>query len=403
MLVFRSANAERGMSNSPQADQLQKQLIQSMKQRGVLENPRIKAAFQTIPRHLFLPDYELDQVYQDHAIGIKQERGLVVSSSSQPTMMALMLDQMKLLPGHNVLEIGTATGYNAAIMQHIVGDDGHISTIEIEKDLARTASLHLQQVGMGRVNVVHADGVYGYAPRASYDRIVATVGVWDIPPTWLQQLKPDGRLIVPIWLDGVQVSAAFTPNADGSYLSTDNRPCEFVYLRGEAAGPNLRKQIGSTSLYVITDDIAQIDPAALHLLLSDDHTQETLGVLSKSDYWYGYQLYLMLNEPKDYIFAVYAVFGNQQAYGLEGNGIAVFAPASAVFMPFKDRGRVEVFAGTDAYLFAQAKVDEWVAVGRPGSGELRLRLIPIEQGEPQIKRGKLYTRKNHYLHVWLEA
>lgn len=391
------------MTNNPQPEQLQQHLIESMTQRGVLENPRVKEAFQSIPRHLFLPEFTPEQAYADHAIGIKQDRGMVISSSSQPTMMAIMLDQMELDRGHNVLEIGTATGYNAAIMQYMVGDDGHISTIEIEKDLARSASLHLQQVGMGRVNVIHADGVYGYAPRASYDRIVATVGVWDIPPTWLKQLKPDGRIVAPIWLDGVQVSAVFVPLDDGTYLSTDNRPCEFVYLRGEAAGPNLRKQIGSTSLYVIADAINEIDTAALHLLLSDDHTQETLGVLSKTDYWYGYQLYLMLNEPEEYIFAVYSVFGNQQAYGLEGNGIAIFAPASAVFMPYKERGRVEVYAGIDAYLFAQTKVDEWVALNRPSSHELCLRLIPMEHGVPQIEHGKLYKRKDHYLHVWLEA
>lgn len=395
-----------GMANNPQIDSLHKQLIQTMTQRGVLSNQRVKAAFESIPRHLFLPEVPLEQAYSDSAIGIKKDRGIVISSSSQPTMMAIMLTQLKLEPGHNVLEIGTATGYNAAIMQHIVGDRGHVTSVEIEKDLARSAITHLQNANMSHVNVVHADGVYGYPPRASFDRIVSTVGVWDIPPNWLHQLKPDGRLVVPIWLDGIQVSTAFTPTQAGTYVSYENRPCEFVYLRGEAAGPRMMKQVGSTSLYIVADEVDDIDTAALHLLLSDDHAREYLGqVLSQADYWYGFQLYLMLNEAEDTIFAVYSVAGTQQAYGLEGSGVAIFAAGSAAFLPYGERGAVEIYGGADAYLFAQDKFDEWNSLARPGVPQLRVRLIPkgTAAAAPTIERGKLYTRRFHYVHVWLEV
>jgi len=392
------------MANNPQIDALHQQLIQTMAKRGVLKDQRVKAAFESVPRHLFLPNVPLEQAYSDAAIGIKKDGGIVISSSSQPTMMAIMLSQLKLERGHNVLEIGTATGYNAAVMQHIVGDHGHVTSVEIEKDLAYSAITHLQNASMSRVNVVHADGVYGYSPRASFDRIVATVGVWDVPPNWLQQLKPDGRLVVPIWLDGVQVSTAFMPEKDGSYLSYENRPCEFVYLRGEAAGPRMTKQVGSTSLYIIADEVEEIDTAALHLLLSDDHAREYLGqVLSQTDFWYGFQLYLMLNEAEDTIFAVYSVAGTQQAYGLEGNGAAIFAAGSAAFLPYAERGAVEVYGGADAYLVAQDQFDEWDRLARPGVPQLRVRLIPKDGAPPQIQRGKLYTRRFHYVHVWLEV
>ena len=102
-------------------------------------------------------------------------------------------------------------------------------------------------------------------------------GVWDIPRHWLQQLRDDGRLVAPIWLDGVQVSASFVAQGDGAYVSVDNRPCAFVYLQGHAAGPRLRNKVGSTSLVVLADDVDKVDTAALHLLLSERNRMAPIG------------------------------------------------------------------------------------------------------------------------------
>ena len=282
-----------------------------------------------------------------------------------------------------------------------MGSNGHVTSLEIDNDLASQAQDNLRNAGYANVVVVNADAANGYSPRAQYDRIVSTVGVWDVPSRWLAQLKPHGRLTVPIWLDGVQVSANFVAQSDGTYLSVDNRPCAFVYLQGIAAGPKVRKQVGSTSMVILADEVDKIDTASLHLLVSDDLEIHTLGShLKAEDYWYGFQLYLMLNEPEKFVFAVYAIPSEQKAYGMEGNGIFLFARTSVAFAGYRDGGSVYSFGGADAYLEMQSHFNRWIELDRPQSDHLRLRLIPITSDAPDITQGKIYTRKEHYLHVW---
>ena len=368
-------------------------------------SPEVVAAFRAVPRHLFLPDLPLDVVYQDRAIPLKRdENGLVISSSSQPTMMAIMLDQLQIQPGDNLLEIGTASGYNAAIMRHLADVNGRVTSIELEKDLVSNARRNLANAHAPDVVIVHADGARGYAPRAAYDRILATVGVWDVPPTWWTQLKPRGRLVVPIWLDGVQVSAAFVEAEDGTYVSADNRPCSFVYLRGESAGPSMWLQIRSTNLYILSDELEKIDTAALTSLLRHDHDACYFEPpLTAQDYYSGYQLFMMLNEPEDFIFATYMVIEGQKAFGMEGNGIALIGTATASFTPYLDRGGAHCFGGVEAFLIMQDALDRWHAEGEPGADQLRLRLIPKSMGKPQTTEGRLFERRDHFLHAWIAS
>lgn len=389
------------MDNST-IEQLHQLLVEQLRQKHLLDNPSVDKAFTSIPRHLFLPHLPPEQAYQDNAIALKHATsGETLSSSSQPTMMALMFKQAELEQGMNVLEIGTASGYNAALMKYIVGPAGHVTTLEIDNDLAEQAQDNLRNAGYADVLVVNTDAVNGYSPRAQYDRIIATVGVWDVPRKWTQQLKSNGRLTVPIWLDGVQVSAAFTPQQDGTYISTDNRPCAFVYLRGSAAGPQVRKQVGSTSLLILADEVNKIDTASLHLVLSDDLEIHPLGShLKTEDFWNGFQLYLMLHEPEKFVFAVYAIPPERKAYGMEGNGIMLFARNSVAFAGYHDGGKVHSFGGADAYLEMQSHFNDWISCGRPSSDNLRLRLIPVTLGKPDVSYGKIYTRKDHFLHVW---
>lgn len=388
--------------DKPTLEQFHDILVERLRHKHLLDDPSVDMAFSAIPRHLFLPHIQPEQAYQDNAIPIKiSPSGETLSSSSQPTMMALMFQQMELQQGMNVLEIGTASGYNAALMKHVVGTKGHVTSLEIDHDLANQARDNLTQAGYANVNVVNTDAINGYSPRAQYDRIISTVGVWDIPSNWTQQLRDEGRLIVPIWLDGIQVSATFIPQDDGTFLSTDNHPCAFVHLRGIAAGPRVQKQVGSTSMIILADNVSEIDTASLHLLLSDDLEIHTLGTYLKAeDYWYGFQLYLMLNEPKDCVFAVYAIPSNQKAYGMEGNGIVLFASASVTFAGYQAGGSVHSFGGADAFLEMQTQLQTWIALDRPANDRLRLRLIPIEMKEPEISQGKIYARKYHHLHVW---
>lgn len=390
------------MPEEKSIEQYQHELVESMKQRGAIQRHDVERAFRAIPRHLFLPNVPLERAYSDRAIPLKHDAGgLVVSSSSQPTMMSVMLHQMDPHPGQNILEIGTASGYNAALLKHIIGDGG-VTTVELDEDLVRQAEHNLWVSPVADVHVVHGDGAEGYAPHAPYDSIVSTVGVWDIPATWWHQLKPSGRLVVPLVLDGMQVSATFHPQADGTFLSSANHPCAFVYLRGNAAGPDFRRQVASTSLYILADQVSRIDTASLHLLLSDDHQYCDLDrPMAERDFWFAFQLYLMLDAPQEFVFAVYSIIENRQAYGMEGAGFALFAPGSAAFAGYGDRGRIHCFAGADAFLEMQTALDHWIDLGQPDMRALRVRMIPKALGKPPVQSGRLFERSEHYLHAWL--
>lgn len=385
--------------------QLRSQMIRAIWKEGTVPTPKLRDAFLEVPRHVFLPNLPVEKAYEDTSVPLKTNAsGMVTASVSQPTMMAIMLDQLQLKAGDNVLEIGTASGYNAAIMQYLVGDSGHVTTIEIDKELAEQAERNLIRANMGQVKVVHADGAVGYAPRAAYDHILATVGVWDIPPLWTKQLKDSGRIVAPIWIDGVQMSACFTKQPDGTLLSKDNRGCAFVYMQGADAMPDMRRQVASSALTIISDAVEAIDTVRLHTLLSDDSGICNLDSrLSPRQYWDGFQLYLMLNIPPNTHFVLYAVREDRNAYGLEKRGVALIMPTAAAFVPYHEMGVCHCFGGSDAYLHMQEALDAWDASGRPNAHLLRLRLIPKTQPKPDITHGKLYERRHHYLHAWLET
>ena len=123
-----------------------------------------------------------------------------ISSSSQPAMMAEMLELLELAPGQRVLEIGAGTGYNAAVVSQIVGPKGRVTTIDIDPEIAQRAKAALRKNG-SRVDVRHGDGRAGFAQGQPYDRIIVTASAEVVQPAWLEQLTEGGRIIVPLRLD----------------------------------------------------------------------------------------------------------------------------------------------------------------------------------------------------------
>ncbi len=376
-------------------------LIAALRQANLLDAPT-EAAFRAIPRAAFLPNFPPEEVYKDEAVPVKvDEDGTVLSSSSQPSMMAIMLRQLDLKPGHNVLEIGTGTGYNAALMQQIIGETGRVTSIEIDGTVAETARANLQRVAMGDVLVVEGDGALGYVPRANYDRIIATAGIWDVPSAWVRQLMPKGRLVAPMWLDCTEVSAAFTVQSDGSLTSDDNRMCAFLRLRGQASGPEVVTRIGTSSLYLGAS--ALIDSAAIHMLLSDDAQDSYLGVtLDQSEYWHSFLPYLVLHIPQDFTLIRYSVSKDAPAYGLSGNGFALMIPGSVCFLPIGGRGSARSYGGSDATLALEDALTAWERAGKPRQDRLRLCLMPKGAAKPQQGKVKVYPRRDHDMIAWME-
>ncbi len=387
-------------------DNLIKPLVAEIRRRGDLQDERVASVFAKVPRHLFLPGAPLEDVYAaDKSIELAHDpdTGAVTSASIMPTMVAQMLDLLQINEGDNVLEIGTGTGYTAALIRQLVGDSGSVTTMEIDRQTARHARDTFQRAGYSDINVVEGDGANGYAPRAAYDRIVSTVGVWDVPALWVRQLKPSGRLVIPIWLDGLQVIAAFEPGADGTLYAREAVPAMFVYMRGAMSGPRVQKFVGSTSLKIIADGVQEIDTAALQqLMMADPEKVYVTANLDKFDYWYGFIPFAMLHEPKGFVFALYTVAKDGIAYGLSGEGLALIGGASACFVPYYGLNEAHNYGGAEAYLEIEDLLAHWQKAERPGIAQLRMRLVPHCYEKPKTKIGKIYIRQVHYLHVWQE-
>ncbi len=232
-------------------------------------SPEMERAFANVPRHVFVPEVEPSAAYRDEAFVIKYgPDGLPVSSSSQPAMMAIMLDQLGLQPGHRVLEIGTGTGYNAAVMSAIVGPAGEVVSVDIDPELTARARSALLAAGYDRVNVLCADGGYGHSEGAPFDRIMVTAGAWDIAPAWLEQLTETGRLVLPLSVRGIQLSVSLDRRA-GRWIGTSACRCGFVRMLGAFAGPEHLQPLGAASgLYVQVADGGQADLGALQQALT---------------------------------------------------------------------------------------------------------------------------------------
>lgn len=228
---------------------LRQAMVASLRDEGLITTDSVAAAMNTVPRHDFAPGEPLEKVYQTNTtlvpkIDAQWRQTSVVSASH---IQAIQLEQADVRPGMNVLEIGSG-GYNAALIAEIVGPTGSVTTVDIDADVVDRAHAGLRRAGYEQVKVVLADAEHGVPQHAPYDRIIVTVGAWDIPPAWLDQLTPDGRLIVPLRFAAITRLMAFDRSPDSPTLTASNyRLGSFVPMQGDGAA--------SEQLIAITPDI----------------------------------------------------------------------------------------------------------------------------------------------------
>lgn len=277
---------------------LRETLIDELKAKGHLSSEPVEAAFRAVPRHLFVPGVSLEEAYADRSIPTKRLDDHVVSSSSQPALMAIMLEQLDLEPGYKVLEIGAGTGYNAALMAHLVGETGQVITMDIDQDIVDSAREHLATAGFDKVQVGCADGGHGYAEAGPYDRIILTVGASDIAPAWWEQLKPGGRLVLPLEIRGGQKSVAFERRAD-HLLSVSVKDCGFMRLRGVFAAPPVSQlQLGpDPGLFLEVEAARPLNPEAVYSWLTGSSQDwPTAVAVTICEHLGGLRLWLALHE-----------------------------------------------------------------------------------------------------------
>jgi protein-L-isoaspartate(D-aspartate) O-methyltransferase len=173
----------------PYMQKRQDMVDKDIKGRGV-KDKKVLEVMGKIPRHLFVDEDLRDRAYADYPLPIGEGQTI-----SQPYVVALMTEALRLKPTDRVLEIGTGSGYQAAVLSEIVKE---VFTIEIRKNLADTASKRLKYLGYNNVKVKYADGYFGWKEYAPFDAIIITAAANHIPPPLIKQLKEGGRLIIPL-------------------------------------------------------------------------------------------------------------------------------------------------------------------------------------------------------------
>ena len=189
-------------------------------------DPRVMAAMAKVPRHAFVPADEVKHAYENRPLPIGHGQTI-----SQPYIVAIMTDLVKPKPGQRILEVGTGSGYQAAILAKLVDQ---VYTMEIIEPLAASAEQRLAKLGYRNVHVRVGDGYYGWAKEAPFDAIVVTAAASHIPPPLLQQLKPGGRMVIPVGSRFmVQQLVVVEKNDEGTFTTHQILPVQFVPLTGK--------------------------------------------------------------------------------------------------------------------------------------------------------------------------
>jgi protein-L-isoaspartate(D-aspartate) O-methyltransferase len=189
-------------------------------------DPRVLDAMKRVPRHELVPPAQRERAYLNRPLPIGHGQTI-----SQPYIVALMTDLLEVEPGDVVLEVGTGSGYQAAVLAELVD---HVYTVEIVAPLARAAARNLQRLGYDNVTVRHADGYYGWAEHGPFDAIIVTAAAGRIPPPLVRQLKPGGRMVVPVGQPFAVQQLMFVQKDHRERVTTRQiLPVRFVPLTGE--------------------------------------------------------------------------------------------------------------------------------------------------------------------------
>ena len=184
-------------------------------------------AMRTVPRHLFVPEAGRSEAYGDFPLPIGHGQTI-----SQPYIVAYMTQALRLKPGAKTLEVGTGSGYQAAVLAEVTRTN--VYTIEIVEPLAVSAAKLLKRLGYDKVVVKQGDGYLGWPDQAPFDAIIVTAGAEHVPPPLVKQLKPGARMIIPVggqW--AVQYLTIIEKQPDGTVRTTQDIPVRFVPLTGK--------------------------------------------------------------------------------------------------------------------------------------------------------------------------
>lgn len=355
------------------------QYVELLKEAGWIRSGAVEAAFRQVPRHLLIEKVyrgqpnglEIDPTNPEHLAMIYSNTALVIrwgpdklSSSSEPGLMAQMLELLALQPGMRVLEIGAGSGYNAALMAELVSAPSLITTLDLQDDLVAQTRRRLVAAGYGQTNVLAQDGFYGYETYAPYDRIVATVGCSDLSPHWLAQLASDGFMLIPLSHGGVGHCPLVRVEKDndrivGRVVGYSN----FMSIRGGEFPQDLWSLSAEEDEAKLVRLIQTVKPEIEYPLFQDlkefpDHTPAI------SAEWAGrfeFHYFLALHRQQTFVSWVGTGLGDEQSFVLLGdNSIQLYGDQAPAF--YQELERI---------------YQQWQVLGKPRMLDYKLEFIPL--------------------------
>jgi protein-L-isoaspartate(D-aspartate) O-methyltransferase len=368
-------------------------MIERLKERGSLRDPRVEAALRAVPRHEFLRDEaDLEESYVgDLMRTLASSDGGTLSTISDVRSVVGLLQILDLQPGENALEIGLGTGYNAALMAHLV-DTGSVTSIDSEDVLVRGATESLRRMGIDNVQPLARDGWLGDGAAAPFDAILATVGVSDISPHWSEQLRDGGRIIVPLFISTTVFPGVLFEKYGERFKGRALGTQRYVMLRG-------RGHDDLAGWVVIGDDYWTL-PSASHeawqvltrLLSEAPAIEESFPVEDAG--WPSWPSWLGLEDPN----VVTSGKGLTGLFDIETCGLAVADPSDRTARSYGDPATYERLV---ELVVRQRPASQKSLVGRRMS-ELTIEAVPHGSGA-QPPDGWLLRRENYDFMVRLPA
>lgn len=352
-------------------------MINDLKTQGAIRTSRVESAFRCVQRHMLLEDFylpgeshqliehnlydprpeNLNLIYSNQSLVTRFAGTKASSSTSEPILMAQMLEWLMLSPGLKVLEIGSGTGYNAALMSELVGDQSLIVSIDIQEDLLEKTRKLLAEAGYPKISLVAQDGFYGISEKGPYDRIVATVGCTDLSPHWTNQITTSGFILLPLTHGG------WTP---------------LVKVWQEEDGPK-GKVIGFSSFMLIQGDNAEGQPWRSHSrtvfpfekaqelpFFKDIQAEHTPKKLMWSAFPVSFYYFIAMRDPR----AFWSF--KPRGYGLydHQHGAALISPQEECVLLAGNRKLYEEL---------QKLYEEWSGIGRPTPFDYEMMFVPISE------------------------
>lgn len=365
---------------------------------GAIRSPEVERAFRKVERHRLLETFyyrdeaafrtvdhdpeaprreDLELIYAANALATRQADGMPTSSTSLPALVAQMLELLELSAGDKVLEIGAGTGYNAALLAEITGDQRLVTTVDVQADVVEQTRRLLTRADYPRIRVLVRDGYDGVPGEAPFDRIVATVGCSDLSPHWAEQLADDGAMLIPLEHAGSHPLAAIRKD-NGALRGRVTQWTGFMPVHGPLHVKDLwpRGVVAADAGELVREN----DPGPRFATSRPDGS----GYLS--------------DDEADFLFFV-GLADRRASWTMHGPGI------SDGFNGWAGMATDGIWWWKDVSLARELDrlYQDWDARGRPGIGDYRLSFLPIEAEGGAPGEGWVIERRFYRELVILEA